>query len=66
MEAEPAAEAPAQAAEAAFAVTQRLERDLSRLVANSDISRINRLEAGEAIRVGPGQDEADCLTYAPA
>ncbi len=52
----------AQAAEAAFALTQRLERDLSRFIANSDISRINRLEAGEATRVGP--DTLECLVIA--
>jgi len=52
----------AQAADAAFALTQRLERDLSRFIANSDISRINRLEAGEATRVGP--DTLECLVIA--
>lgn len=52
----------AQAAEAAFALTQRLERDLSRFIANSDISRINRLEVGDATRVGP--DTLECLLIA--
>ena len=41
----------AQAAQAAFDVTDRLERELSRFVANSDITRINHLAAGESTRV---------------
>jgi thiamine biosynthesis lipoprotein len=41
----------AQAAQAAFDLTDRLERELSRFVANSDITRINRLAAGESTRV---------------
>ncbi len=52
----------AQAAEAAFALTNRLERDLSRFIANSDISRINRLGAGEATRVAP--QTLECLVIA--
>jgi thiamine biosynthesis lipoprotein len=58
----PDARYAAQAADAAFALTQQLERDLSRFIANSDISRINRLEAGEAIRVGP--NTLECLVIA--
>ncbi|WP_396625090.1 FAD:protein FMN transferase [Luteitalea sp.] len=58
----PDARYAAQAAEAAFAVTDRLERDLSRFIANSDISRINRLEAGEATRVC--RDTLECLVIA--
>jgi thiamine biosynthesis lipoprotein len=41
----------AQAAQAAFDLTDRLERELSRFVANSDITRINHLAAGESTRV---------------
>jgi FAD:protein FMN transferase len=41
----------AQAAQAAFDLTDRLERELSRFVANSDVSRINHLAAGESTRV---------------
>lgn len=58
----PDARYAAQAAEAAFALTQRLERDLSRFIANSDISRINRLEAGDATRVSP--ETLECLVIA--
>ena len=42
-----------QAAQAAFDLVDRLERDLSRFVANSDISRVNQLGAGQSTRVGP-------------
>ena len=42
-----------QAAEAAFDVVDRLEQDLSRFVANSDVSRINALGAGDTARVSP-------------
>jgi FAD:protein FMN transferase len=52
----------AQAAEAAFDLTDRLERDLSRFIANSDISRINRLGAGETTRVSP--QTLECLVIA--
>jgi thiamine biosynthesis lipoprotein len=41
----------AQAAQAAFDLLDRLERELSRFVSNSDISRINRLAAGESTQV---------------
>jgi thiamine biosynthesis lipoprotein len=41
----------AQAAQAAFDLTDRLERELSRFVANSDITRVNHLAAGESTRV---------------
>ncbi len=58
----PDARYAAQAAEAALALTQRLERDLSRFIANSDISRINRLEAGEATRVS--LETLECLVIA--
>jgi FAD:protein FMN transferase len=52
----------AQAAEAAFDLTDRLERDLSRFIANSDITRINRLGAGETTRVSP--QTLECLVIA--
>jgi thiamine biosynthesis lipoprotein len=52
----------AQAAEAAFEVTDRLERELSRFLPNSDIARINRLAAGESARVSPSTME--CLVIA--
>lgn len=51
-----------QAAEAAFDVVDRLEQDLSRFVANSDISRINALRAGETTRVSP--ETMECLEIA--
>ena len=37
----------AQAAQAAFDLVDRLERELSRFLPNSDITRINHLDAGE-------------------
>ena len=40
-----------QAAWAAFDLLDRMENDLSRFIPNSDISRINHLEAGESVRV---------------
>ena len=40
-----------QAAWAAFDLLDRLENELSRFIPNSDISRINRLAAGESARV---------------
>jgi thiamine biosynthesis lipoprotein len=52
----------AQAAQAAFDLIDRLERDLSRFIGNSDISRINVLAAGEATRVSPSTLE--CLVIA--
>lgn len=41
----------AQAAQATFDLVDRLERELSRFLPNSDITRINHLEAGESTRV---------------
>jgi thiamine biosynthesis lipoprotein len=51
-----------QAAQAAFALVDRLEQEMSRFVANSDISRINGLAAGEGTRVSPTTME--CLGIA--
>jgi len=51
-----------QAAHAAFALVDRLEQELSRFIANSDISRINTLRAGEGTRVSPSTLE--CLEIA--
>jgi thiamine biosynthesis lipoprotein len=51
-----------QAAQAAFDLVDRLERELSRFIANSDISRINALAAGETTRVSPSTME--CLEIA--
>lgn len=51
-----------QAAEAAFAELDRLERQLSRFVEESDVSRINRLAAGQCTTVHP--DTFDCLRIA--
>ncbi len=53
---------PGQAAQAAFELVDRLERELSRFVANSDVSRINSLAAGQATRVSPSTME--CLEIA--
>ena len=52
----------AQAAQAAFDLADRLERELSRFLPNSDVARINRLAAGEATRVGDATME--CLVIA--
>jgi FAD:protein FMN transferase len=52
----------AQAAQAAFDLTDRLERELSRFVPNSDISRVNRLAAGESTKVTTSTIE--CLVIA--
>jgi FAD:protein FMN transferase len=52
----------AQAAQAAFDLTDRLERELSRFVANSDITRVNHLAAGESTRVSP--TTLECLVIA--
>ncbi len=52
----------AQAAQAAFDLVDRLERELSRFLPNSDISRINHLDAGERTRVTPSTLE--CLLIA--
>jgi thiamine biosynthesis lipoprotein len=52
----------AQAAQAAFDLTDRLERELSRFIPNSDIGRINHLAAGERTQVSPSTME--CLLIA--
>ena len=52
----------AQAAQAAFDLTDRLERELSRFLPNSDIARVNRLAAGESTKVSPSALE--CLVIA--
>lgn len=57
-----AARYAAQAAQAAFDLADRLERELSRFQPNSDITRINHLGPGEATRVSPTTFE--CLTIA--
>ena len=56
------AEYAAQAAQATFDLVDRLERELSRFLPNSDVTRINHLEAGESIRVTPSTLE--CLVIA--
>lgn len=52
----------AQAAQATFDLVDRLERELSRFLPNSDITRINHLEPGESTRVTPSTLE--CLVIA--
>src|SRR4026209_121017 len=52
----------AQAAQAMFDLVDRLERELSRFLPNSDITRINHLETGESTRVTPSTLE--CLVIA--
>jgi thiamine biosynthesis lipoprotein len=52
----------AQAAQAAFDLVDRLERELSRFVHNSDVFRINELGAGEATQVSP--TTLECLVIA--
>jgi thiamine biosynthesis lipoprotein len=52
----------AQAAQAAFEVVDRLEREFSRFLPNSDIARINRLEAGQRTRVS--RPALECLLVA--
>lgn len=52
----------AQAAQATFDLVDRLERELSRFLPNSDITRINHLAAGESTRVSPSTLE--CLVIA--
>ena len=52
----------AQAAQAAFDLVDRLERELSRFLPNSDITRVNHLAAGESTRVSPSTLE--CLVIA--
>jgi thiamine biosynthesis lipoprotein len=51
-----------QAAFAAFELVDRLEQDLSRFIANSDVSRVNDLAAGQSTRVSPSTLE--CLEIA--
>ena len=52
----------AQAAQACFDLVDRLERELSRFLPNSDITRINHLDAGESTRVSASTLE--CLLIA--
>jgi len=52
----------AQAAQAAFDLADRLERELSRFKSNSDIARVNHLVAGQSTRVSPSTLE--CLVIA--
>ena len=52
----------AQAARAAFDLADRLERELSRFLTNSDVARINALAAGESTRVSP--TTLECLVIA--
>jgi thiamine biosynthesis lipoprotein len=52
----------AQAAQATFDLVDRLERELSRFLPNSDITRINHLDRGESTRVAPSTLE--CLVIA--
>ena len=52
----------AQAAQAAFALVDRLEGELSRFRPNSDITRVNHLTAGESVRVG--EAALECLVIA--
>jgi FAD:protein FMN transferase len=58
----PDARYAAQAAQAAFDLADRLERELSRFLPNSDIGRVNYLAAGESTRVSPSTME--CLVIA--
>ena len=52
----------AHASQAVFALVDRLENELSRFRANSDITRVNHLKAGESTRVG--QAAFECLLIA--
>jgi thiamine biosynthesis lipoprotein len=52
----------AQAAQAAFDLLDRLERELSRFLPNSDITRVNHLAAGQSTRVS--QSTLECLVIA--
>ncbi len=58
----PDARYAAQAAQAAFDLVDRLELELSRFLPNSDITRVNRLGAGEHTRVSAATLE--CLVIA--
>ena len=51
-----------QAAQTAFAETDRLEQALSRFIEHSDVSRINRRRGGESVTVG--HDAFTCLRVA--
>jgi thiamine biosynthesis lipoprotein len=51
-----------QAAQAAFGLADRLERELSRFIPNSDIARVSNLASGESTRVSPSTLE--CLLIA--
>jgi len=51
-----------QAAHAAFGLLDRLEQEQSRFIANSDVSRVGELAAGESTRVSPSTLE--CLGIA--
>jgi thiamine biosynthesis lipoprotein len=51
-----------QAAHAAFDLVDRLEEQMSRFIANSDIARINELTAGRSTRVNP--TTLECLEIA--
>jgi thiamine biosynthesis lipoprotein len=51
-----------QAAQAAFDLVDRLERELSRFIPNSDISRINDLAPASALGVAP--TTLECLVIA--
>lgn len=48
-----------QAAQEAFLLLDRLEQDLSRFIANSDINRINNLRRNQSVRIG--LDAFECL-----
>ena len=52
----------AQAAHASFDLVDRLERELSRFLPNSDVARINHLAAGERTRVA--RSTLECLAIA--
>jgi thiamine biosynthesis lipoprotein len=58
----PDARYAAQAAQAAFELADRLEGELSRFRANSDIGRVNALSAGGSTSVSPSA--MDCLVIA--
>jgi thiamine biosynthesis lipoprotein len=51
-----------QAAQAAFAAVDRVERLLSRFLEASEVSQINRLDAGDVVQVSP--EVLDCLEQA--
>ncbi len=53
------AEYAGQAGQAAFAELDRLENELSRFLPNSDISRINHMQPGQQLVIGP--DAMACL-----